>query len=43
MVGADVELLDNGYAILINNTCYDDRLGFRSDQVGFHEPNTLIA
>ena len=42
MVGTDIELLENGHAVLLNNTCYDNRLGFRSDLGGFHEPETLV-
>ena len=42
MVGRDIELLDNGHAILINETCYDEQLGFESNQCGYHEPETLI-
>jgi len=43
MVGTDIEVLDSGYAILINETCYDPNLGLRPDKSGFHEPDSLIV
>jgi len=43
MLGSDIELLDSGYAILINDSCYDDQLGFRADRAGCHEPDALIG
>jgi CRISPR-associated endonuclease/helicase Cas3 len=43
MIGTDIERLDSGYAILINESCYDPDLGFRSDQSGFHDPESLIV
>lgn len=43
MVGTDIEVLDSGHAILINETCYDQQLGFRPDQQGYHEPHSLIV
>jgi CRISPR-associated endonuclease/helicase Cas3 len=43
MIGSDIELLDSGYAVLINTDCYDDRLGFRVDRAGYHDPESLIA
>jgi len=42
MVGTDIEVLDSGYAILTNESCYDRHLGFRPDKSGYHEPNSLI-
>ena len=42
MVGTDIEVLDSGYAILINETCYDRNLGLRPDKSGYHEPDSLI-
>lgn len=43
MVGTDIEVLDSGYAILINETCYDRNLGLRPDKSGYHEPDSLIV
>lgn len=43
MVGSDIELLENGHAVLINDSCYDANLGFQSAHAGFHEPETLIV
>ncbi|MCA9086945.1 MAG: hypothetical protein KDA81_23030, partial [Planctomycetaceae bacterium] len=43
LLGSDIELLDSGHAILINESCYDQQLGFRPDQQGFHEPHSLIV
>ena len=43
MLGTDIERLDSGFAVLINETCYDHDLGFRSDQSGFHDPESLIV
>lgn len=43
MLGSDIERLDSGYAVLFNTSCYDNQTGFRSDNAGFHEPETLIA
>jgi len=43
MLGSDIERLDSGYAVLSNPTCYDPDLGFRSDQSGFHDPESLIV
>ncbi len=43
MVGKDIEMLESGHAILINETCYDQQLGFRPDRQGFHEPHTMIV
>ena len=43
MLGSDIERLDSGYAVLLNTSCYDNQTGFRSDNAGFHEPETLIA
>jgi len=43
MVGTDIEVLDSGHAILINESCYDKSLGFRPDKSGFHEPDSIIA
>ncbi len=42
MVGTDIEVLDSGYAILINETCYDKHLGLRPDKIGYHEPDSLM-
>jgi hypothetical protein len=42
IVGTDIEVLDSGYAVLINETCYDQNLGLRTDKSGYHEPDTLI-
>ncbi len=42
MVGTDIEILESGYAVLVNTTCYDKHVGFRIDNQGFHEPETLI-
>lgn len=42
MIGADIEHLDSGYAVLVNESCYDNDTGFRFDIAGFHEPETLI-
>lgn len=43
MVNTDIEVLDSGHAVLINESCYDAQLGFRPDQQGIHEPHTLIV
>jgi CRISPR-associated endonuclease/helicase Cas3 len=43
MLGRDIERLDSGYDILINEDCYDDRLGFRAERAGCHEPDRLIC
>lgn len=43
MLATDIELLDSGHAILVNETCYDKELGFRPDQQGYHEPSSLIC
>ena len=43
LVGTDIELLENGHAVLINQSCYDQQLGFRSERTGYHEPETLIV
>lgn len=43
MLGSDIELLDNGYAVLLNESCYDDRLGFCSERSGFHEPGDMVV
>ena len=43
MVNTDIEVLDSGHAILINESCYDAQLGCRPDQKGFHEPHSLIV
>jgi CRISPR-associated endonuclease/helicase Cas3 len=43
MLGTDIELLGTGYAVLINPDCYDDRLGFRVERLGYHEPEALIC
>ena len=43
MVNTDIEVLDSGHAILINESCYDEQLGFRPDLQGFHEPHSLIV
>ncbi len=32
MLGADIELLETGYAVLVNSECYDPHLGFRADR-----------
>ena len=42
MVGTDIEILESGYAVLVNPTCYEKNVGFRIDNQGFHEPETLI-
>ncbi|MCA9059347.1 MAG: CRISPR-associated helicase Cas3', partial [Planctomycetaceae bacterium] len=43
MVGTDIEVLSSGYAVLMNDTCYDQQLGFNADVRGFHEPDSLIV
>jgi hypothetical protein len=43
MVGTDIEVLDSGYSILINETCYDQHLGLCFDKSGYHEPDSLIV
>lgn len=43
MVNTDIEVMDSGHAILINESCYDPQLGFRPDQQGIHEPHSLIV
>ena len=42
MVGSDIELLESGYSVLINESCYDPQLGFQVDRAGYHEPESLI-
>lgn len=42
LVGTDIEIMDSGYAVLVNTTCYDKDTGLRTDLQGFHEPETLI-
>ncbi|MCA9248065.1 MAG: CRISPR-associated endonuclease Cas3'' [Planctomycetales bacterium] len=42
MRSADIEELPSGYAILVNADAYDDRLGLRTDRIGFHEPESLV-
>lgn len=43
MVRTDIEILESGYAVLVNTTCYDKNVGFRIERQGFHEPETLIV
>lgn len=43
MLGSGIELLESGYAVLANPTCYDNRLGFRAERAGEHEPEAMIA
>lgn len=43
MIDRDIERLDTGYDVLINEGCYDDQLGFRAEKAGYHEPDALIA
>jgi CRISPR-associated endonuclease/helicase Cas3 len=42
MLGRDIELLDSGFAVLINSTCYDKVLGFCADRAGDHDPQDLV-
>lgn len=42
LVGTDIEILESGYAVLVNTTCYDKNVGFCIENQGFHEPETLI-
>jgi CRISPR-associated endonuclease/helicase Cas3 len=43
MIDRDIERLEIGYDVLINDSCYDDRFGFRAESAGYHEPSGLIA
>ena len=43
MLGSDIQLLHDQYPVLLNESLYDEHLGFRIDRRGFHEPESLIA
>lgn len=43
MVGSDIEILQSGYAVLLNENCYDNDIGFRANRAGYHDPGTLIS
>lgn len=43
MIDRDIERLDSGYDVLVNEDCYDDRLGFLAERAGCHEPDRLIC
>jgi CRISPR-associated endonuclease/helicase Cas3 len=38
----DIEIIDKGFAILVNGDSYDRKLGVRVDRPGFREPESLI-
>jgi CRISPR-associated endonuclease/helicase Cas3 len=42
MCGTDIELLESGYAVLINETCYHADMGICADRSGYHEPESLV-
>jgi CRISPR-associated endonuclease/helicase Cas3 len=43
MIGRDIEHLELGYDVLINEDCYDERLGIRGERASSHEPDSLIC
>jgi CRISPR-associated endonuclease/helicase Cas3 len=43
LINADIEPLPSGHAVLVNQSCYDDQLGFRIDRSGYHDPGSLIT
>ena len=42
MLTRDIELVHDRFAVIANETMYDDRLGLRLDLAGYHEPETLV-
>lgn len=43
LAAADIEVLNSGHSVLLNETCYDRDVGFRADHGGYHDPDSLIA
>lgn len=43
LTAGDIELTDQGYAMLTNDSLYDKQLGLMIDRPGFREPESLVV
>ena len=43
MIGTDIELINDNFAVLVNRDLYSDQIGLDITKLGYHEPESLIA
>ncbi len=42
IAAGDIEIIDKGFAVLVNDNAYDRKVGVRLDRPGYREPDSLI-